>query len=172
MPVRSLRSSVLKWPGRAVVDQAVRQWASVVAQTRDDVLAVAYLGSYARGDWEVGSDLDLLILGRLRPALPSASNEVRHPSLACARRRVRLHRGGVAHDGTRGAQVPADGRAGRRLGVPVRLGTRRSRAGAPHPVAHRLRIRAKRGRGVSKRRFDLPQVDPHVLVHQDVSEPA
>lgn len=62
MPVRSLRSSVLKWPGRAIVDQAVRQWAAAVAQTRDDVLAVAYLGSYARGDWGVGSDVDLLIL--------------------------------------------------------------------------------------------------------------
>lgn len=62
MPVRSLRSSVLKWPDRESVDQAVRRWAAAVVQDRDDVLAIAYLGSYARGDWGVGSDLDLLVL--------------------------------------------------------------------------------------------------------------
>jgi len=62
MPVRSLRSSVLKRPDRESVDQAVRRWAAAVAHARDDVLAIAYLGSYARGDWGVGSDLDLLVL--------------------------------------------------------------------------------------------------------------
>jgi predicted nucleotidyltransferase len=62
MPVRSLRSSVLKWPDRESVDQAVRRWAAAVVHDRDDVLAIAYLGSYARGDWGVGSDLDLLVL--------------------------------------------------------------------------------------------------------------
>lgn len=62
MPVRSLRSSVFKWPDRDSVDQAVRRWAAAVEHGRDDVLAIAYLGSYARGDWGVGSDLDLLVL--------------------------------------------------------------------------------------------------------------
>jgi predicted nucleotidyltransferase len=62
MPVRSLRSSVLKWPDAAAVDRAVRQWARRLASGRPDVLRIAYFGSYARGDWGVGSDLDLLIL--------------------------------------------------------------------------------------------------------------
>jgi hypothetical protein len=62
MPVRSLRSSVLRWPGRDEVDRAVRAWASRVAAARPDVLRVGYLGSYARGDWGVGSDVDLVVL--------------------------------------------------------------------------------------------------------------
>lgn len=62
MPVRSLSSSVLRWPDRETVDHAVRRWAAAVARTREDVLAIAYIGSYARGDWGVGSDVDLLVL--------------------------------------------------------------------------------------------------------------
>lgn len=62
MPVRSLHSSVLKWPDAAVVDRAARQWASRIAALHPEVLFIAYFGSYARGDWGVGSDLDLLIL--------------------------------------------------------------------------------------------------------------
>jgi len=33
-----------------------------VAQEHPEVLRIGYIGSYARGDWGVGSDLDLLIL--------------------------------------------------------------------------------------------------------------
>jgi predicted nucleotidyltransferase len=62
MPVRSLHSSVLKWPDAAVVDRAVREWAARIAAQHPKVLFIAYFGSYARGDWGVGSDLDLLIL--------------------------------------------------------------------------------------------------------------
>jgi hypothetical protein len=62
MPVRSLTSSVLKWPDAKAVDRAVRAWASQLAQRRSDVLGVAYIGSYARGDWGVGSDLDLIVV--------------------------------------------------------------------------------------------------------------
>lgn len=62
MPVRSLRSSVLKWPDRETVDHAARRWAEAVRANRNDVIGIAYLGSYARGDWGVGSDLDLLLL--------------------------------------------------------------------------------------------------------------
>ena len=62
MPVRSLSSSVLKWPDGRVVDRAVRQWVERVAATRPEVLQVGYFGSYARGDWGVGSDLDLIII--------------------------------------------------------------------------------------------------------------
>ncbi len=62
MPVRSLSSPVLRWPDSQTVDQAVRRWAQKVAQQRQDVVRIGYFGSYARGDWGVGSDLDLVIV--------------------------------------------------------------------------------------------------------------
>lgn len=62
MPVRLLNSFVLKWPEAQTVDQAVRRWAEKVAQQRQDVIRIGYFGSYARGDWGVGSDLDLVIV--------------------------------------------------------------------------------------------------------------
>jgi len=33
-----------------------------MALQRPDLLAIGYFGSYARGDWGVGSDLDLIII--------------------------------------------------------------------------------------------------------------
>ena len=60
MPVRYCNSSVLKWPDLAQVDAAVRAWASDVAQQRSELRRLGYFGSYARGDWGVGSDLDLV----------------------------------------------------------------------------------------------------------------
>jgi predicted nucleotidyltransferase len=62
MPVRSLNSSVLKWPDAKTVDAAARRWAEKVVRDRGDVLKIGYFGSYARGDWGVGSDLDLIII--------------------------------------------------------------------------------------------------------------
>ena len=62
MPVRSLNSSVVKWPDAAIVDHALREWARRTCAARTDVRRVGYFGSYARGDWGVGSDLDVIIL--------------------------------------------------------------------------------------------------------------
>ena len=62
MPVRSLNSSVLKWPDAHTVHQVVLQWAERLGEARTDLLRVGYFGSYARGDWGVGSDLDLVII--------------------------------------------------------------------------------------------------------------
>ena len=62
MPVRSLRSSVLRWPDRQRVERAVRSWSLDVAARDPRVRRVGYFGSYARGDWGVGSDVDLVIL--------------------------------------------------------------------------------------------------------------
>lgn len=62
MPVRSLNSSVLKWPDAKTVDAAARRWAERIVQGRTDVVKIGYFGSYARGDWGVGSDLDLIII--------------------------------------------------------------------------------------------------------------
>jgi uncharacterized protein len=60
MPVRSLSSSVLVWPKPAEVDDAVRRWAAETAAARPELRALGYFGSYARGDWGVGSDLDIV----------------------------------------------------------------------------------------------------------------
>ena len=62
MPVRLLSSSVLRWPDAQAVKHAVDQWVDKVVKTRKDVLSIGYFGSYARGDWGVGSDLDLIII--------------------------------------------------------------------------------------------------------------
>ena len=62
MPVRSLNSSVLIWPDFFAVDRAVRAWAEETARLRPEVLRIGYFGSYARGDWGVGSDLDLVVI--------------------------------------------------------------------------------------------------------------
>lgn len=62
MPVRSLHSSVFTWPNDQEVDRAIRQWAAEISQHHADVRRIGYTGSYARGDWGVGSDLDVLIV--------------------------------------------------------------------------------------------------------------
>ena len=62
MPVRFLSSSVLKWPDKAEVEEAVRSWAVEVGEEDAGVVAVGYFGSYARGDWGVGSDVDLVVV--------------------------------------------------------------------------------------------------------------
>lgn len=62
MPVKSLRSSVIKWPDATLVDRAARRWADDVTRDRQDVRRIGYFGSYARGDWGVGSDLDIIVV--------------------------------------------------------------------------------------------------------------
>lgn len=62
MPVRSLRSSVIRWPDAEAVVAALRRWAEGVAAGHPGVFRVGYFGSYARGDWGVGSDLDVVIV--------------------------------------------------------------------------------------------------------------
>jgi len=62
MPVRSLRSSVLKWPERQAVLTAARRWAAQQEGQHPELLAIGCYGSYARGDWGVGSDLDIVAI--------------------------------------------------------------------------------------------------------------
>lgn len=62
MPVRSLSSPVFKWPDHHTVHAAVCVWAEQLVQSRPDILRIGYIGSYARGDWGVGSDLDLIVI--------------------------------------------------------------------------------------------------------------
>lgn len=62
MPVRSLNSSVLKWPDAQTVLAAVREWAETLASRHPSIQKIGCFGSYARGDWGVGSDVDLLMV--------------------------------------------------------------------------------------------------------------
>ncbi|RJP23820.1 MAG: nucleotidyltransferase domain-containing protein [Candidatus Omnitrophota bacterium] len=62
MPVRSLHSSVLKWPDFEVVIDSLHSWTEKILKNRNDISRIGYYGSYARGDWGVGSDLDLMIV--------------------------------------------------------------------------------------------------------------
>jgi len=62
MPVRSLHSSVLKWPDLKTVDRAIRRWADHAARMREGIVRIGYFGSYAQGAWGVGSDLDIVVV--------------------------------------------------------------------------------------------------------------
>ena len=62
MPVRSLGSSVFKWPDAQTVERALRRWAQEAAATKAGVRRIGYFGSYARGDWGFGSDLDVIVV--------------------------------------------------------------------------------------------------------------
>lgn len=62
MPVRSLNSSVFRWPDKGQVEKALREWAREQKARRPDILRIGYFGSYARGSWGVGSDLDIVVV--------------------------------------------------------------------------------------------------------------
>jgi tRNA nucleotidyltransferase (CCA-adding enzyme) len=62
MPVRSSSSRVLKWPDAQTVREAVVRWAQQISQQRPEVARIGLFGSYARGDWGVGSDIDLVVI--------------------------------------------------------------------------------------------------------------
>lgn len=52
----------MKWPDRETVDAAARRWARQQAGAHPELIRLGYFGSYARGDWGVGSDLDLIAI--------------------------------------------------------------------------------------------------------------
>lgn len=62
MPVRLLNSVVLRWPTRVIVDQALREWVEIEGVRHPELVQLGYFGSYARGDWGVGSDLDVVAI--------------------------------------------------------------------------------------------------------------
>lgn len=53
---------MLRWPDLATVDAAARRWAAQQAACHPELIRLGYFGSYARGDWGVGSDLDLIAI--------------------------------------------------------------------------------------------------------------
>lgn len=62
MPVRLLNSSIIKWPELEKVNAAVYSWAEHLVLSRPEIIQIGYIGSYARGDWGVGSDLDVIVI--------------------------------------------------------------------------------------------------------------
>ena len=62
MPVTSTTSSVKRWPSAETVLGALDSWGAAAAERRNDLLALGYFGSYARGDAGFGSDLDLILI--------------------------------------------------------------------------------------------------------------
>ncbi len=62
MPIRSLNSVVLKWPGRDQVLASARRWAAKLRRDDQTVERILCIGSCARGDWGVGSDLDAVVI--------------------------------------------------------------------------------------------------------------
>lgn len=67
MPVRSLTTSVLRWPDRRAVERGAVEWAAREAPRHPGLLRLGYFGSYARGDAGVGSDLDLVAVVESSP---------------------------------------------------------------------------------------------------------
>ena len=53
---------MLRWPDSQAVGQALETWTQQAVQTVPSITRIGYFGSYARGDWGVGSDLDLVVL--------------------------------------------------------------------------------------------------------------
>lgn len=62
MPVRSLSSRIFKWPDRATVEAALREWVAREQPRHPEARRIGLFGSYARGDWGVGSDVDLIAI--------------------------------------------------------------------------------------------------------------
>ncbi|MEI6452523.1 MAG: nucleotidyltransferase domain-containing protein [Actinomycetes bacterium] len=62
MPVRSSNSHVLSWPPPEAVVAAACAGGAALKASRSEVVKVGCFGSYARGDWGVGSDLDLVLI--------------------------------------------------------------------------------------------------------------
>jgi len=62
MSVRSLDSSVLRWPESADVLRALARWAAEQHQCRPALQRLGYFGSHARGEAAFGSDLDLIAI--------------------------------------------------------------------------------------------------------------
>jgi predicted nucleotidyltransferase len=62
MPVRSLNSSILKWPNKKEVLSYLKIWAKKIKNKKPEIIKIGYFGSYAKNNYGVGSDLDLVII--------------------------------------------------------------------------------------------------------------
>lgn len=62
MPVRSLHSPLLRWPDRGTVAAALHAWVDEAVGRHPGVVRIGVFGSFARGEWAFGSDLDLIVV--------------------------------------------------------------------------------------------------------------
>ncbi|BBO67250.1 DNA polymerase subunit beta [Desulfosarcina alkanivorans] len=53
---------MLKWPRRDEVIKALRQWLKKQRAIHPEIIQLGYFGSLAKGNWGVGSDLDLIVI--------------------------------------------------------------------------------------------------------------
>ncbi|MGB9626726.1 MAG: nucleotidyltransferase domain-containing protein [Phycisphaerae bacterium] len=53
---------MFRWPDRETVLAAARHWAATLRTREPAVRVVMCIGSYARGNWGVGSDLDVIVI--------------------------------------------------------------------------------------------------------------
>ncbi|MCS6949253.1 MAG: nucleotidyltransferase domain-containing protein [Armatimonadota bacterium] len=53
---------MLKWLDAETVLNAVEAWAKHTFARHPEVVCIGLFGSYARGDWGVGSDIDLVVV--------------------------------------------------------------------------------------------------------------
>ena len=67
MPVKLSSSSVLVWPTRVQVVDALRDWAADNVRRRPDLVRLGYFGSLAGSAFGVGSDLDVVAILRDSP---------------------------------------------------------------------------------------------------------
>ena len=52
----------MKWPDKQNIDASIRAWIRTEKGRRSDLCRAGYFGSYARGDWSVGSDVDIVVI--------------------------------------------------------------------------------------------------------------
>lgn len=52
----------MKWPDAQTVRRALDTWLQHALAVHPETLQIGYFGSYARGDWGVGSDLDIVAI--------------------------------------------------------------------------------------------------------------
>jgi hypothetical protein len=57
-----LNSPVFKWPDRDSIHRAFEEWVEQKKKEKPELLRAGFFGSYAREDWGVGSDLDIILI--------------------------------------------------------------------------------------------------------------
>jgi predicted nucleotidyltransferase len=52
----------MKWPDADEIDRNIRTWAKKISEVHHEILRIGYFGSYARNEWGVGSDCDIVVI--------------------------------------------------------------------------------------------------------------
>lgn len=62
MQKKSLNFYKIKWFEKKDIENALKKWANKILSQHKNILKIGYFGSYAKGNWNVGSDIDILII--------------------------------------------------------------------------------------------------------------